>query len=147
MRIEQLRRTPVAPSPHEQLVREFFAAMGPTLEDFKTNFRQRLAEDVVWESVGLPAHHGRQACIDYLDILNTTTGMQYCKIDILHIATAGDVVLSERVDTMLRADGTEIRTFRLMGAVEVREGHIVRYTDYFDTAPIRLAEPPATTTT
>lgn len=123
-------------SPHERLAREFFAGMGPTLEEFKSSFRQRLAEDVVWESVGLPAHHGRQACLDYLDNLQALTGMEYCTIDILNIAAAGDVVLSERVDTMFRADGTEIRSFRLMGALEFRDGQILRYTDYFDTAPI-----------
>ncbi len=126
-------------SPNEQLVRDFFAAMGPTFADFKDNFRQRLTADVVWESVGLPAHHGRQACLDYLDHLQATTGMEYCTIEILNIAAARDVVLSERVDTMFRADGTEIRGFRLMGAIEVADGQIIRYTDYFDTAPIRAS--------
>jgi len=127
--------------PHEQLVRDLFAAMGPTLEGFKDNFRRRLDENVTWESVGLPAHHGRQACIDYLDTLKATTGMEYCTIKILHIAVVGNVVLSERVDTMYDAAGTEIREFRLMGAIEISDGHIVRYTDYFDTAPLRATDP------
>jgi limonene-1,2-epoxide hydrolase len=58
------------------------------------------------------------------------------------IASAGDVVLTERVDTMYRADGTSIIAFRIMGAIELRDGLIVRYTDYLDSAPIRtgLAE-------
>ena len=126
----------MAPPLQEQLVRDFFAAMGPTLEDFKDNFRRRLDENVTWESVGLPAHRGRQACIDYLDTLNATTGMHYCTIKILHIASAGDVVLSERIDTMHDVDDVEIRAFRIMGAIEVRDGRIVRYTDYFDTASL-----------
>jgi limonene-1,2-epoxide hydrolase len=126
---------------NEQLVRDFFAAMGPTLDDFKRNYRERMAADVVWESVGLPAHHGKQACIDYLDRLNAVTGMEYCVIDVLHIACIGDVVLTERIDTMNRADGTEIMSFRLMGAIELHDGLIVRYTDYFDTAPIARGLP------
>lgn len=119
-----------------QLVREFFAAMGPTLEDFKRNFRERMADEVVWESVGLPAHRGKDACVAYLDDLHARTGMEYCTIDVLYIASVGDVVLSERVDTMHRADGTPIMAFRIMGAIEVRDGRIVRYTDYLDTASI-----------
>lgn len=119
-----------------QLVREFFAAMGPTLEDFKRNFRERMADDVVWESVGLPPHRGKEACLAYLDNLHARTGMEYCTFDVLNIASAGDVVLSERVDTMHAADGAPIMTFRLMGALEVRGGLIVRYTDYLDTAAI-----------
>jgi limonene-1,2-epoxide hydrolase len=121
----------------EQLVRDFFAAMGPTLEAFKRNYAARLAEDAVWESVGLPAHHGREACIAYLDDLHARTGLAYCRVDMLHLVAAGDVVLTERVDTMYRSDGSEIMAFRIMGAVEVRDGRIVRYTDYFDTFPVR----------
>lgn len=124
---------------NENFVLAFFAAMGPTLEDFKENYRERMAEDVVWESVGLPAHHGKGACLAYLDDLYARTGMTYCTVEVLNIASVDDVVLTERVDTMYRADGTEIMEFRLMGAIEVRGGLIVRYTDYLDTAPITAA--------
>jgi limonene-1,2-epoxide hydrolase len=127
---------------NEQFVRDFFAAMGPTLEDFKRNYRERMAEDVVWETVGLPAHHGRNACLAYLDDLHARTGMTYCTIEVLNIASVGDVVLTERVDSMYRADGTKIMEFRLMGAIELRDGLIVRYTDYLDTAPIASAVRP-----
>jgi limonene-1,2-epoxide hydrolase len=96
-----------------------------------------MADEVIWESVGLGAHHGRPACIAYLDDLHARTGMEYCTIDVLNLACDRDVVLSERVDTMHRADGTTIMDFRIMGAIAVREGQIVRYTDYFDTFPVR----------
>jgi limonene-1,2-epoxide hydrolase len=121
----------------EAFVRDFFAAMGPTLEDFKRNYRERMAPDVVWETVGLPPHHRLEACLDYLDDLNARTGMTYCTIDILHLAVSGDAILTERVDTMFRADDTKIMSFRLMGAIELRDGLIARYTDYFDTVPVR----------
>jgi limonene-1,2-epoxide hydrolase len=121
---------------NEKFVLDFFAAMGPTLEDFKDNYRERMADDVVWETVGLPAHRGRNACLAYLDDLHARTGMTYCTIDVLNIASVGDVVLTERVDSMYRANGTKIMEFRLMGAIELRGGLIMRYTDYLDTAPI-----------
>jgi hypothetical protein len=31
---------------NEQFVREFLAAMGPNLEEFKRNYRERMAEDL-----------------------------------------------------------------------------------------------------
>jgi limonene-1,2-epoxide hydrolase len=130
----------VAGADSEQFVRDFFAAMGPTLEDFKRDYRDRMAGDVVWETVGLPAHRGRDACLAYLDDLHARTGMTHCTIEVLNIASVGDVVLTERVDSMYRADGTKIMEFRLMGALELRDGLIVRYTDYLDTAPIAAAE-------
>lgn len=127
---------------NEQFVRDFFAAMGPTLADFKRNYRERMAEDVVWETVGLPAHRGRDACLAYLDDLHARTGMTHCTIEVLNLASVGDVVLTERVDSMYRADGTKIMEFRLMGAIELLDGLIVRYTDYLDTAPIAAAASP-----
>jgi limonene-1,2-epoxide hydrolase len=127
------------PARNAQLVRDFFASMGPRLADFKHNYRERMTDDVVWESVGFPAHEGKDACIAYLDELHRRTGMQYCTVDVLHLAAADDVVLSERVDTMRRADGSEIMSFRIMGAIEIRDGKIARYSDYFDTMPVRTA--------
>lgn len=118
---------------HEQLVREFFSAMGPTLADFEANYRARMASDVVRESVGLSAHEGIEECIAYLDDLQARTGMEYCTIEILNIASTGAIVPTERLDTMHRADGSAITTFRLMGAIEIRDGKIIRYTDYLDT--------------
>lgn len=128
----------------QQLVRDFFAAMGPTLEDFRHNYAKRMAADVVWETVGLPAHHGIEACVAYLDDLHARTGMEYCTIEILQLASVADVVLTERLDTMRRADGTAIMTFRVMGAIELREDKIARYTDYLDTWQARtgLSSPP-----
>ena len=129
-----------ADTDNEEFVRDFFAAMGPTLEDFKRDYRDRMAEDVVWETVGLPVHRGRDACLAYLDDLHARTGMTHCTVEVLNIASVGDVVLTERVDSMYRADGTKIMEFRLMGALELRDGLIVRYTDYLDTAPIAATE-------
>jgi limonene-1,2-epoxide hydrolase len=135
----------VARTDNEQFARDFFAAMGPTLEDFKRNYRERMAEDVVWETVGLPAHRGRDACLAYLDNLHARTGMTYCTIDVLNLASVHDVVLTERVDSMYRADGTKIMEFRLMGVIELVDGLIVRYTDYLDTAPLATGMPAAAT--
>jgi limonene-1,2-epoxide hydrolase len=100
-----------------------------------------MAEDVVWETVGLPAHRGRNRCLAYLDDLHARTGMTYCTIEVLNLASVGDVVLTERVDSMYRADGTKIMEFRLMGALELLDGLIVRYTDYLDTASLATGMP------
>jgi limonene-1,2-epoxide hydrolase len=118
---------------NEQLVSDFFEGMGPTLDAFRQTFREYMADDVVWESVGFDRHEGLEDCVAYLDTLNQLTGMEYCTIEVLHIASAGDVVLTERVDKMFRKDGSLILDFRIMGALEVRDGKIVRYTDYLDT--------------
>jgi limonene-1,2-epoxide hydrolase len=120
-------------SDNENLVRSFLAGMGPTLDDFKATYRAMLTDDVEWESVGGKPHLGLEDCVHHLDELRQETGMERCEIEILNIASSGDVVLTERLDTMIRADGSPILTFRIMGTFVVRDGRIERYTDYYDS--------------
>ena len=67
--------------------------------------------------------------------------MEYCTIEIYNLSSAGNVVLTERLDTMYRDDDSVILPYRIMGALEVRDSKICRYTDYFDTVPTREAFP------
>jgi limonene-1,2-epoxide hydrolase len=125
----------------EQLVFDFLTQMGPTLDDFKRDYRERMSEDVIWDNVGFPVIEGRDACIAHRDTLKELTGMEYCTIEIYNMASSGNVVLTERLDTMYREDDSVILPYRIMGALEVRDGKICRYTDYFDTVPTREAFP------
>jgi len=127
----------VAPAtPQEELAIDFFDNMGPDLAAFKANYRKRLADHVVWETVGKPPRVGKQACLDYLDTLNQMTGMEYCEITVHSVASRDGVVFTEREDRMLRADGSLFMAFRLAGVVVVEDGLITRYTDYLDLSPL-----------
>ncbi|MGQ4615998.1 limonene-1,2-epoxide hydrolase family protein [Nocardia sp. R7R-8] len=117
----------------EQFVLDFFAGMGPDLAAFKRTYQEFLAEDVEWESVGFDHHPNLQDSLKYLDTLAEQTGMAYCDINVINIGSAGDLVFTERVDTMRKADGTKIMDFRVAGVLEVRDGKIHRYTDYLDS--------------
>ncbi|OUS96339.1 limonene-1,2-epoxide hydrolase family protein [Rhodococcus sp. NCIMB 12038] len=117
----------------EQFVLDFFKGMGPDLESFKKTYREYLAEDVEWESVGFDHHPNLEDSLKYLDTLAEQTGMAYCDINVINIGSAGDLVFTERVDTMYRGDGSKIMDFRVAGVLEVRDGKIRRYTDYLDS--------------
>jgi limonene-1,2-epoxide hydrolase len=119
----------------EQVVFDFLTQMGPTLDDVKRDYREHLTEDVIWDNVGFPVIKGLDASIAHLNTLNEVTGMEYCTIEIYNLASTGNVVLTERLDTMYREDDSVIIDYRIMGALEVRDGKICRYTDYFDTIP------------
>jgi len=123
----------------EQVVFDFLTGMGPTLDDCKRDYREHMTDDVVWDNVGFPAINGIDACIAHLDTLKELTGMEYCTIEIYNLASTGNVVLTERLDTMYREDDSVIIDYRIMGALEVRDGKICRYTDYFDTIPTAQA--------
>jgi limonene-1,2-epoxide hydrolase len=86
------------------------------------------AADAVWDNVPLGAvsghHEIRKAVQGYVD--RTTQG----DIEILNLAVAGNVVLTERVDHFVY-DGKQIHA-RVMGAFEVNGDKISAWRDYFD---------------
>jgi limonene-1,2-epoxide hydrolase len=86
------------------------------------------AGDAVWDNVPLGAVSGhdeiRRAVKGYVD--RTTFG----EIEILNLAVAGNVVLTERVDHFVY-DGKKIHA-RVMGAFEVNGHKITTWRDYFD---------------
>lgn len=120
----------------EATVLKFFGGMGPDIETFRHTYREMLADDVVWETVGRPPRVGLPACLDYLDALKAGTGMEYCDVDLISIASAGDVVFTERVDAMKRADGSLFMEFRIVGVTVLCGDRIVRYTDYCDLSAL-----------
>ena len=86
------------------------------------------AADAVWDNVPLGAVSGqeeiRKAVRGYVD--RTTHG----DIEILNLAIAGNVVLTERVDHFVY-DGKPIHA-RVMGAFEVNGDKITAWRDYFE---------------
>lgn len=82
---------------NEEIVRAFLSGMGPTIEGFKKTYREMLADDVHWESVGGVPHIGRDVCVAHLDELHAAVDMEYCTIQILNIASNDDARAMGRI--------------------------------------------------
>jgi limonene-1,2-epoxide hydrolase len=52
-------------------------------------------------------------------------------VEMIHLLARGPIVMTERVDHLTRADGTTI-SLSLMGVIEVHDGCIAAWRDYFD---------------
>jgi limonene-1,2-epoxide hydrolase len=63
-------------------------------------------------------------------IAGFTTGVESVVFEMRHIAAAGDVVLTERVDVFTFPNGRI--ALPVSGTFEVRDGRIVAWRDYFD---------------
>ena len=104
----------------EHLVRAFLSAMGPTPAAVRSAVDRYLTEDCVWENPGSPVCVGKRQILDLMP-----ADFAQLEYRFRHVATAGDTVLVERVENMLRTDGTPIaRNLKVMAAFEVREGRI-----------------------
>ncbi|WP_224112456.1 limonene-1,2-epoxide hydrolase family protein [Mycobacterium avium] len=94
--------------------------------------RPFLAEGAVYQNVGKPAFAGVEAIVENLASQFTAFPDSY-EYRVVNIAVYLDVVLTERLD-MIRTPSGELQGVPVMGAFEVRDGKIHRWTDYWDSA-------------
>ena len=87
-------------------------------------------DDGVYHNMPMPPAQGKDAIKGLLGMILTPAS--YVKFDIKHIAVAGDVVLTERVDTFKIGEKTV--NLDVMGTFEVRDGKIAAWRDFFDLA-------------
>lgn len=118
------------PTPTE-IVQEFldrWAVPG----DLEASFRDAFTPATVWENVGLAVTTGAEEAIAFNRTFETQYGLATIKVDMLAIAADGNRVLTERVDHLLRGDGSAIMSARCMGVFEVEQGKIVAWRDFFE---------------
>ncbi|WP_076191359.1 limonene-1,2-epoxide hydrolase family protein [Mycobacterium sp. GA-1841] len=110
------------------VVREFCALM----ERRDPNaLRPLLADDAVYQNVGMPAFTGVDAIVENMGAQFSMFPDAYA-FEIVNIASDGPVVLTERLDYIQAPDGAK-PAIPVMGTFVVGDdGRITRWTDYFD---------------
>ncbi len=116
----------------EQLVREFCDAFGR--RDVAA-LRRYFTDDVVYHNIPLDPAVGIDATLAFIEAF--FGGCEDMAVDMVNLAVAGDVVLTERVDTMRM--GGAVLSLPVMGAFEVRDGKICAWRDYFDLGQVTRA--------
>ncbi|WP_428311854.1 limonene-1,2-epoxide hydrolase family protein [Hydrocarboniphaga sp.] len=119
----------------ESVVRAFFAELGQA-GGLISAVQTYMADDCRWENSGLPSAGNKQQILAMMQGFIDGYRLHALVIDVVAVAVAGDVVLTERVDHMDTADGTRLLSFPLAGTLTVRNGLIVRWSDYFDPRPL-----------
>lgn len=118
----------------ELQVLEFFARWGESFEACRDSFRRLLAEDCIWDQRPIPRLRGPAQAVRFLDIAHVALGLATIDVEILHIASAGEVVHVERVDRLRRADGSLIAAAPVAGVLRFEGDRVVRWREYYDSA-------------
>ena len=119
--LAEVRRTMNA----EDLVREFCEAWSRRNIDELLNF---FTDDAVYHNMPIDAVQGKDGVRNMLSLF--VPGSQTITFEIVHIASSGNVVHTERVDTFEMGDKTVV--LPVAGVFELREGKIAAWRDYFD---------------
>ena len=113
----------------EQVVRAFCEVLSKN--DIEA-LRPFFTDDVVYHNIPMDPAVGIDDAIAFLEGF---FGMfESLVVENLHVAATGNVVLTERIDTMKLGDA--VAPLPVMGAFEVRDGKIAAWRDYFDLGQI-----------
>jgi limonene-1,2-epoxide hydrolase len=106
---------------------------------FVPAFEKWIHPDCLWQNTGLPDQNGKANVMALLTQYNEIMQMPFGRVEIISIACDGGTVLTERVDH-LWGEGDLKHSARIMGAFEVKDGLISRYSDYFDGSQFKAEE-------
>ena len=113
----------------EQVVRAMCAAFAK--HDAEA-LRPFFTDDVVYHNIPMDPAVGIEDTIAFIG--GFFAMCESLTIETLHLATEGNAVLTERVDTITAGD--RVGALPVMGTFEVRDGKICAWRDYFDMTQI-----------
>lgn len=98
-------------------------------------FDRYVADDLYYLNVPLEPIRGRDAARAFLGQFIGAEHNLLERMDIPHTASAGDVVMNERLE-IWKKDDLRVE-LPVMGTFELRDGKIVSWRDYFDLATLQ----------
>jgi limonene-1,2-epoxide hydrolase len=125
----------------ESTVRAFFASWGEDLDSLTAAMSHHLADDVVWEQTGLPTAHSLQEALALMDNARRS-GVAAMSVEIRALAADGNQVLTERIDRLIKADGSVAAVIPVMGVLELDDTlKVHRWREYFDISILAATRP------
>ena len=97
------------------------------------------SDDFVWANSGLPTLRGKAEIYasmrsgGFAQHVPILRGMTSFSADVLHIASSGRVVFTERIDHHWDAEGRDLMTPHIAGVIEIADGKITALRDFYDT--------------
>jgi limonene-1,2-epoxide hydrolase len=129
--------------PHVESVLKFFDEWNTDFPGMCASFRTYFAEDGIWWNTPVfPQVQGFEEA--YEQILRpsneSSLAMDRIRVETLNIAQVGNLVYNERIDHIVRADGSVALSIPICGVVEFNaDGLIQSFRDYCDTTSLVAA--------
>ena len=116
---------------NEDVIRAVLQSWGDGVDAAKAATREFVADGCVWEQSGFPTTTGPD---EAAELFNSMDAMGFVSVDVdfRNVVSAGDVVCTERVDWLVRPDGSRLGPLPIVGVTEFRDGKITSWREYFD---------------
>ena len=122
---------------NEDVLREVLQAWEDGLTAAQEAMRTHLTDDCLWEQTGLPTTTGSEEAAQLMGSMEAM-GFSGIAVEFRNVAAAENVVFSERVDWMVRPDGSRVGPWPVVGVTEFRGGKISAWREYFDSRNLEM---------
>jgi limonene-1,2-epoxide hydrolase len=98
-------------------------------------FHEYFTPDCIWENAGCPTVHGPEDAIETIlrPCRESALAMETMAVTVRHIGEGDGVVFTERIDDLVRADGSVVLSVPVTGVTEFAEdGRIRHWREYAD---------------
>ena len=124
---------------NEDVIRAVLKAWGVGVDATQAALRRYFADNCRWEQTGFPTTTGGEEAAQMFGTL-PQLGFTGIDVEYRNVVATGDVVCTERVDWMVRPDGSRVGPFPVVGVTEFRDGKISSWREYYDSALLTLLE-------
>lgn len=118
---------------NEDVIRAVLQSWSEGVDAAQAATRRHFADDCVWEQTGFPTTVGPEEAAQLFHAMDAM-GFVGVDVDFRNVVAAGDVVCTERIDWLVRPDGSRVGPLPIVGVTEFREGKISAWREYFDSA-------------
>jgi limonene-1,2-epoxide hydrolase len=128
---------------HVESVLKFWDEWNTNFPTMCASFHKYFAPDAIWWNTPVfPQVQGVEEA--YEEILRpsneSSLAMDRIRVETLNIAQVGNLVYNERIDHIIRADGSVVLSIPIAGVIEFNEdGLIQHFRDYCDTTALVAA--------
>lgn len=117
---------------NEDVLRAVIEAWSEGIPASQRAMKTHFTDDCRWEQAGLPTTTGPEEAGQLIGTMEQM-GFSGVAVEFRNVAAAGDVVFTERVDWMVRPDGSRVGPLPVVGVTEFRDGKISAWREYFDS--------------
>ena len=121
-------------SGNEAVFREVLGAVTRSVAEGQDAVRRHFTEDCVWQQSGFPTTTGPEEAVALLAGMVESLGLARIDVEYLHVGNGDEVVFTERLDWLVREDGSRMGPAVVVGVAEFRDSKISAWREYFDTS-------------
>jgi limonene-1,2-epoxide hydrolase len=135
--LQDLQRGDNVTVSNEDVLRSVLQAWVEGIGASQEAIRAHFSEDCRWEQAGLPTTTGPEEAAQMMGTMQQM-GFNSLDVEFRNVAVAGDVVFTERVDWLVRSDGSRVGPWPVVGVTEFRDGKISAWREYFDSRNLEM---------